>query len=80
LGLIIRDERGFAEDPAVGVWRSDLTELMKSIEKKNDWFNLTSAASGKIRLGCFWMPVLMDSVPHPAGYGKYRVIGLLKGR
>ncbi|CAG8526013.1 536_t:CDS:10 [Paraglomus occultum] len=76
LGIIVRDERGFAEDPAVGVWRSDLTEFMKSIEKKNDWFNLTSAATGKIRLGCLWMPVLMDSVPHPAGY--VNAIGIVK--
>jgi hypothetical protein len=44
--------------------------LTNSNEKKIDWFNVTEASSGKLRLTGLWKPVLIDDIPNPSGYGK----------
>ncbi|CAG8554198.1 5902_t:CDS:10 [Paraglomus occultum] len=68
LGVIIRDARDFAEDPAVGVYRSPLKTLLASLESKIDTFSLMYADSGKIKLHCEWKPILIDYMPNASGY------------
>jgi len=75
LGVIIRDARDFAEDPAVGVYRCPLKALLTSLESKVDTFNLMYADSGKIKLNCEWKPILMDYMPNASGYGELQALG-----
>jgi len=68
LGVIMKDSRSMAEDPAVGVWQETVAETLRKLGLKQQWFNVTHANSGKVRLSCTWKPVLLDYVPSQGGY------------
>ncbi|KAG9301118.1 hypothetical protein G9A89_012501 [Geosiphon pyriformis] len=71
----VKDSRDFAEDPVVAIWKSNLPDFIKALEK-NDWFNVVNAASGKLRLSCQWRPILLDYTPSHTGYAE--PIGVIK--
>jgi len=70
LTIIVRDGRGLVVDPIVGKWECTLVQFLENMKNKMDWFNLTEAKSGRLRLTCLWKSVLMDNVPEASGYGK----------
>ncbi|CAI2166045.1 12500_t:CDS:10 [Funneliformis geosporum] len=66
--IIIRDGRDLAADPVVGKWESTLDRFLENMKERMDWFNVTEAKSGKLRLTCLWKPVIMDHIPGHNGY------------
>lgn len=65
VGVVIKDERGFVDDPILGKFEMKLTDLF---EKGNDWFNLTGAKSGRVKLNAQWYPVTIKGVASTGGY------------
>lgn len=57
LGVRIKDSRGLATDPVIGTYQISLEKLLASLEKGDDWFNLTP--TGRVRLGASWKPVAL---------------------
>ncbi|CAG8492979.1 2591_t:CDS:10 [Racocetra fulgida] len=70
LSVKVRDARDLASDPVVGSWSSKLQDFIDILALKNDWFNVTDASAGKLRLSCTWKPVLFDHELEHGGYGK----------
>ncbi|CAG8444217.1 9112_t:CDS:10 [Funneliformis mosseae] len=66
--IIVRDGRDLAADPIVGKWESTLDRFLENMKERMDWFNVTEANSGKLRLTCLWKPVIMDHIPGHNGY------------
>ncbi|CAG8462226.1 10353_t:CDS:10, partial [Cetraspora pellucida] len=72
----VRDARDLAYDPVVGSWSSKLQDFIDILATKNDWFNVTDAHSGKLRLSCTWKPVMLD---HEIEHGGYEdAIGMIR--
>ncbi|CAG8648378.1 4269_t:CDS:10, partial [Racocetra persica] len=72
----VRDARDLTSDPVVGSWSSKLQDFIDALATKNDWFNVTDASAGKLRLGCTWKPVLFD---HEFEHGGYEdAIGMIR--
>lgn len=57
LGVRIKDSRGLATDPVIATYQIKLPQLLASLEKGDDWFNLTSM--GRVRLSAAWKPVAL---------------------
>lgn len=68
LGLKIKDDRGLAADPDLGVWNMKLDLLMKDLAKGNEWFNLANTKSGKVKLRAQWKPVAIKGAVGSGGY------------
>lgn len=60
IGVKVCDERGMQVDPVLGYANIPLEDLMEAREKEIDWFPLSGATSGKIRLSAEFKPVLMS--------------------
>lgn len=57
IGVKISDNKGFSADPTLGFLNVKLKEVLESNEKGNDWFPLSGADSGKIRMSATFRPV-----------------------
>ncbi|KAF8419946.1 hypothetical protein EV426DRAFT_576746 [Tirmania nivea] len=68
LGLKIKDDRGLAADPELGVWNMKLDLLMNDLAKGNEWFNLANTKSGKVKLRALWKPVAIKGSVGSGGY------------
>lgn len=68
LGLKIKDDRGLASDPELGIWNMKLDLLLKEIAKGNEWFNLANTKSGKVKLRAQWKPVAVKGSVGSGGY------------
>ncbi len=77
LGIAIRDDRDFAEDPVVGRYQITLDDLLLQLETGHDWVNLTDASSGRVRLSVLWKPLAMSGIGLGAG-GYLTPIGTMR--
>ncbi|KAI5842793.1 C2 domain-containing protein [Tricharina praecox] len=68
LGVIVKDERGFVDDPVLGKYQIKLTDLLESKEKGTEWFNLVGSKSGRVKMTCQWKPVTIKGIAGTGGY------------
>lgn len=68
LGVVIKDERGFVDDPILGKYQIKLQDLLDSKEKGTEWFNLVGAKTGKIKMTAQWKPVAVKGIAGTGGY------------
>jgi Ca2+-dependent lipid-binding protein len=68
LGVVIKDERGFVDDPILGKYQIKLQDLLDSKEKGIEWFNLVGAKTGKIKMTAQWKPVAVKGIAGTGGY------------
>jgi Ca2+-dependent lipid-binding protein len=68
IGLVIKDSRGLASDPIIGTYQIKMDDLLKLIEKGQEWFNLHGTKSGKVKLLLDWRPVELKGVTGSGGY------------
>lgn len=59
IGLNIKDENSMVNDTSLGFVKIKLTDLFDANGKQLDWFPLTGAKSGRIRVTAEWKPVMM---------------------
>lgn len=69
LGLVIKDDRDLAADPILGTYQIKLDDMLKLMEKGQEWYNLAGAKSGRAKLTLQWKPVALTGVG--AGTGGY---------
>ncbi|CDO75883.1 hypothetical protein BN946_scf184672.g16 [Trametes cinnabarina] len=60
------DDRDLLKDPVVGYLSVRLTDLLKAKESGKDWWPLSGARSGKMRLSAEWKPLNMAGSLHGA--------------
>ncbi|TBU34912.1 tricalbin [Dichomitus squalens] len=60
------DDRDFLKDPVVGYMSIRLTDLLAAKQTGKDWWPLSRARSGKIRLSAEWKPLNMAGSLHGA--------------
>ncbi|OSD05892.1 tricalbin [Trametes coccinea BRFM310] len=58
------DDRDFLKDPVVGYMSVRLTDLLKAKVSGKDWWPLSGARSGKMRLSAEWKPLNMAGSLH----------------
>ncbi|KAI1106687.1 tricalbin [Jackrogersella minutella] len=77
LGLAIKDDREIAGDQLIGTHQIKLDDMLDMMEKGHDWYNLSSAKSGRAKLTAQWKPVALSGVL--AGTGGYQTpIGVMR--
>ncbi|KAF8463160.1 C2 domain-containing protein [Kalaharituber pfeilii] len=77
LGLKIMDDKGLAADPLLGNFDMKLNDLLKEMEKGNEWFNLAHAKTGKVKVRATWKPVAIKGALGGSG-GYVTPIGVMR--
>ncbi|KAK5228196.1 Tricalbin-2 [Exophiala xenobiotica] len=68
IGLVIKDSRDLSSDPVLGTYQIKLDDLMKLVEKGQEWYNLHGTKSGKAKLLLDWKPVALKGATGAGGY------------
>ncbi|EXJ83641.1 hypothetical protein A1O1_07265 [Capronia coronata CBS 617.96] len=68
IGLVIKDSRGLSSDPIIGSYQIKFDDLLKLVDKGQEWYNLHGTKSGKIKLMLDWKPVELKGVTGSGGY------------
>ncbi|KAL7269910.1 Tricalbin-2 [Rhizina undulata] len=68
LGIILKDERDLAADPIIGTYDIKLNDLLDSVAKGNDWFDLVGTKTGRIKMTAHWSPVAIKGIIGTGGY------------
>lgn len=67
IGLSILDDNSIVSDTKLGNVKVKLTDIFEANAKGQDWFPLSNAKSGRVRLTAEWKPVLMTGAINGAG-------------
>lgn len=67
IGIAVKDDNAIASDSPLGHVRIKLTDLLDMVKQEKDWFPLSSAKSGRVRITAQWNPVLMAGAVNGAG-------------
>ncbi|PGH12434.1 hypothetical protein AJ79_04270 [Helicocarpus griseus UAMH5409] len=67
-GMMIKDDRDLATDPIIGKHQMKLNDMLKCMEKGQEWFNLAGAKTGRVKLKVEWKPVAVRGVVGSGGY------------
>ncbi|KAH6657518.1 C2 domain-containing protein [Truncatella angustata] len=77
LGLAIKDDRDLAGDQLIGAHNIKLDDLLEMSAQGKDWFLLSGAKSGRVKVTAQWKPVALSGVL--AGSGGYQTpIGVMR--
>ena len=69
LGVVIKDDKGFAADPIIGTYQIKLDDMIELMVKGQEWYNLAGAKAGKVKMLLQWKPVaLSDALTGSGGY------------
>ncbi|KAI9759882.1 MAG: hypothetical protein M4579_002007 [Chaenotheca gracillima] len=69
MGLVIKDDRDVAADPILGSYQIKLDDMLKLMEKGQEWYNLAGTKTGRAKLTLQWKPVaLKGGVGGSGGY------------
>lgn len=69
MGLVIKDDRDLATDPILGTYQVKLDDMLKLMQKGQEWYNLAGAQTGRVKMTLQWKPVALSGVG--AGTGGY---------
>jgi len=67
-GLVIKDDRDLARDPVLGTYQMKVDDLLKVMDKGQEWFNLHGTPSAKAKLKLEWKPVALKGAIGSGGY------------
>lgn len=77
LGVVVKDDRDLAGDQVLGTYQIKLTDMLDLMDKSQEWYNLSSAKTGKVKMLAQWRPVALSGVV--AGTGGYQTpIGVMR--
>lgn len=77
LGVVVKDERDLAGDQTLGTYNIKLNDMLELMEKGQDWYNLSGAKTGRVKMQAHWRPVALSGVV--AGTGGYQTpIGVMR--
>lgn len=68
LGLIIKDDRDIMADPIIGSYQIKFNDMLKMMDKGQEWFHLARAKTGRAKLTLQWKPVMLAGITGGTGY------------
>ncbi|KAA8913371.1 C2 domain-containing protein [Sphaerosporella brunnea] len=68
LGVTIKDERGLMDDPVLGKYQIKLQDLLDSMAKGTEWFNLVGGKNARVKMTAQWKPVKIKGIGGTGGY------------
>jgi Ca2+-dependent lipid-binding protein len=68
LGVAIKDSRDLVGDVVVGQAQMKLNDMLKMMEQGHEWYPLTGARSGRVKMTLAWKPVALRGVAGAAVY------------
>lgn len=77
LGLVIKDDRDLATDPILGTYQIRMDDMLKLMEKGQEWYNLAGATTGRVKMRLQWKPVALTGVGVGTG-GYVTPIGVMR--
>ena len=77
LGVVLKDERDLGSDPTIGNYQIKLDDMMKMMDQGKEWYNLSSAATGRVKLMLQWKPVALKGITGGSG-GYITPIGVMR--
>lgn len=77
LGVVIKDDRDLAGDQILGSYQIKLEDMLELMQKGQDWYNISGAKSGRVKMQAQWRPVALSGVV--AGTGGYQTpVGVMR--
>lgn len=67
LGLIIKDDRDLMADPIIGRYQIKMNDMIKMMDRGQQWFHLHGAKNGRAKMMLQWKPVALGGIGS-AGY------------
>ncbi|KAF2111010.1 hypothetical protein BDV96DRAFT_583272 [Lophiotrema nucula] len=77
LGLVIKDDRGLAGDPTVGMYQIGIDDMLELMAKGQEWFNLAGVKTGRAKMKLQWKPVALKGALGGSG-GYLTPIGVIR--
>ncbi len=77
LGLVIKDDRDLATDPILGTYQVRLDDMLRLMDKGQEWYHLAGAKSGRAKMTLQWKPVALKGVLGGSG-GYITPIGVMR--
>ncbi|OKL63539.1 hypothetical protein UA08_01208 [Talaromyces atroroseus] len=68
LGLVIKDERELSTDPIIGRYQIKLDDMLRMMEKGQEWYQLAGSKKGRVKMTVDWRPVALRGIAGGAGY------------
>lgn len=77
LGVVIKDDRDLTGDQILGTYSIKLEDMLELMAKGQDWYNLSGAKTGRVKMQAQWRPVELGGIV--AGTGGYQTpIGVMR--
>ena len=77
LGVAIKDDRDIAGDQVIGTYQIKLDDMLEFMAKGQEWYNLSGAKTGRVKMMAQWRPVAISGIA--AGTGGYVTpVGVLR--
>lgn len=77
LGLVVKDDRELTADPVLGGYQIKLDDMLKLMEKGQEWYNLSGNNAGRAKLTLTWKPVALTGIVGGTG-GYVTPIGVMR--
>ena len=77
VGLVLKDDRDLATDPVLGSYQVRLDDMIKLMDKGQEWFSLHGTKTGRAKLMLEWKPVALKGVAGGSG-GYITPIGVMR--
>jgi Ca2+-dependent lipid-binding protein len=68
LGLVIKDERDLQADLVMGRYQIKLDDMLRMMEKGQEWYQLAGSKNGRVKMTVDWRPVALRGIAGGAGY------------
>ncbi|POR39621.1 Uncharacterized protein PYUK71.03c [Tolypocladium paradoxum] len=68
LGVTIKDDRDLTGDQVLGAYQIKLDEMLDCMEQGKEWYQLSGAHTGRVKMMAQWRPVAISGVAGTGGY------------
>lgn len=68
LGVTIKDDRDLSSDLTLGKYQIKLDDLLECMEQGKEWYHLSGAQTGRVKMTAQWRPVAISGVAGTGGY------------
>jgi Ca2+-dependent lipid-binding protein len=77
LGVTLKDDRDITGDQVLGKYQIKLDDMLELMEKGQEWYNLSGAQTGRVKMMAQWKPVAIQGVLGGTG-GYVTPIGVMR--